>query len=243
VTGSRHLAVVAEFAKCPAAHRGVPGDACERYAAPPGFATLVGWPVPAAGAPFQAELVIIGQGPLATASAARRHAIDPAADAAARIDHAERLSRERHDGARYFRLHILPLVREIFHSEDAKGSVIPWSRVFFTDAVFCPRGAAGTPSLETVAQCARLHLSRILAEPSVRVALCLGDEAVYAATSRYRWEPWRALHGRIVPREGGASLVLAVHPMGTREGGGKPWSRPLRGQLAAIVRAELSRAR
>jgi uracil-DNA glycosylase len=226
--------IVARVAACPAEHRGRAGDPCERFAAAPSFATLAGWPLPAEG-DFAAELVVIGQGPLGTASGTRRHAIDPAADGAARAAHARTLGLQRHDGARYFRLHLVPLMRDIFGERE-----VPWRRVFFTDAVFCPRVAGGGPPLEAVAQCARLHLATILTQPSVRVALCLGDDAVLAATGRYRWEPWRALHGRVLRRAGAPSLVLAVHPMGSREGGGQAWSRAVRAELAELVRGELT---
>jgi len=112
---------------------------------------------------------------------------------------------------------------------------LPWSRIFFTEAVFCPRRTGSPLALETVAQCASLHLRQILSQPSIKVILCLGDDAVQAVTGRYRWEPWKALHGRVQQRDAAPSLVYAVHPMAAREGGGQPWSRQVRGKLCILV--------
>jgi uracil-DNA glycosylase len=125
-------------------------------------------------------------------------------------------------------------VREVFGEAD-----LPRQRVFFTEALLCPRQRKEPAPEEAVAQCASAHLQPLLAFPSIQVVLCLGDDAVLAVTGRYRWEPWRALHGRVVRRTGRPTLVMAVHPMAAREGGGEPWSRSVRSRLAALLRDEL----
>jgi uracil-DNA glycosylase len=223
-----------QVALCPDQHRGREGDPCSSFAAAPTWCAFPGWPLPPDGQ-FSAELVVVGQGPGGTASALLRHQIDADAGPDARAQRAWELSLTAHVTARFHRLHVLPLVRDVFATRE-----LPWSRVFFTEAVFCPRTTGVAPALETVAQCASLHLRSILAQPSVRVVLCLGDDAVMAVTGRYRWEPWRALHGRVQRRSDGPTLIYAVHPMAAREGGGQPWSRPVRGKLAELIRAELA---
>jgi len=220
-------------ALCPAQHRGIAGDACETFAAPAEWAAFPGWPLPPDG-DFRAELVVVGQGPFDTPSSWKRQSVDPVTDADARAERASELSHQAHLGARFHRLHLVPLMREIFG-----GAELPWSRVFFTESVFCPRASGAPLPLETVGQCARLHLRPILSQPSVKVILCLGDDAVLAVTGRYRWEPWKALHGRVQRRPSAPSLVFAVHPMAAREGGGQPWSRVVRGKLAELIRGEL----
>jgi hypothetical protein len=193
-----------------------------------------GWPLPPDGQ-FSAELVVVGQGPFNTPSGWDRQSIDPGAGDEACVKRSGELSQTAHLGARFHRLHILPLMREVF-----AGGELPWSRIFFTESVFCPRESGSPLPLDTVAQCAGLHLRKVLSQPSVKVILCLGDDAVLAVTGRYRWEPWKALHGRVQRRSGAPSVVFAVHPMAAREGGGQPWSRALRGKLAEIIRAELA---
>jgi len=227
--------LIRQVALCPLARRGVAGDPCVEFAAPPEWAAFPGWPLPPDGN-FCAELVLVGQGPFDTPSGWKRQGIASGATCAERLQRAGELAQTAHLSARFHRLHILPLMREVFGTQE-----LPWSRIFFTEAVFCPRRTGQPVSMETVQQCASLHLRGLLAEPSVKVILCLGDDAVLAVTGRYRWEPWKALHGRIVRREGAPALVFAVHPMAAREGGGQPWSRAVRGQLAELIRAELLR--
>src|SRR5262249_33434338 len=228
-----------------------------------------------------AQLVVVGQGPFDTPSGWKRQSIDAAASDEQRIQRASKLLQIAHVGARFHRLHIIPLMRDIFCSgggsppprrAELAGAAppsifcsgggsppprraelagaptptgsqdeLPWSRIFFTEAVFCPRRTGSPLGLDTVAQCASLHLREILAQPTIRVILCLGDDAVQAVTGRYRWEPWKALHGRVQQREGAPAVVFAVHPMAAREGGGQPWSRQVRGKLAEVIRAELTR--
>jgi hypothetical protein len=227
--------IMRSVALCPAQHRGVIGDPCETFAAESRWCPFPGWPLPPDGV-FQAELVVVGQGPFDTPSGWERQSIDAAAGHAERIQRAADLAQIAHVGARFHRLHLIPLMRDIFQQEE-----LPWARIFFTEAVFCPRRTGSPVALETVAQCASLHLRAILAQPSIKVILCLGDDAVQAVTGRYRWEPWKALHGRVEQREAAASLVFAVHPMAAREGGGQPWSRQVRSRLAEVIRAELRR--
>src|SRR5438552_2194170 len=176
-------------ALCPQKHRDVAGDACETFAAPPGWAAFPGWPLPPDGE-FQAELVVVGQGPFDTPSGWKRQSIDPASTENERAERAHELVQKAHLEARFHRLHLLPLMREVFGGDE-----LPWSRIFFAESVFCPRKTGSPLPLETVGQCAQLHLRRVLAQPTVKVILCLGDDAVLAVTGRYRWEPWRALHG------------------------------------------------
>ena len=220
---------------CPAQHRGVIGDPCENFAAQQAWCAFPGWPLPPDGV-FRAELVVVGQGPFDTPSGWKRQSVEAGCNEDERIKRATELSHIAHVGARFHRLHIIPLMREIFEQEE-----LPWSRIFFTEAVFCPRRTGSPLALETVAQCASLHLREILSQPSIKVILCLGDDAVQAVTGRYRWEPWKALHGRVQQREAAPSLVFAVHPMAAREGGGQPWSRQVRGRLAEVIRGELNR--
>src|SRR5262249_37086853 len=176
------------------------------------------------------------QGPFDTPSGWKRQSIESDATEEERIKRATELAQIAHVGARFHRLHIIPLMRDIFQQDE-----LPWSRIFFTEAVFCPRRTGSPLALETVAQCASLHLRQILSQPSIKVILCLGDDAVQAVTGRYRWEPWKALHGRVQQRDAAPSLVYAVHPMAAREGGGQPWSRQVRGKLAEVIRTELVR--
>src|SRR5262249_30049778 len=150
-------------------------------------------------------------------SGLKRQAISPEAGEDERVQRATELAQVPHVNARFHRLHLIPLMREVFG-----GAELPWSRLFFTEAVFCPRSTGSALPLETVTQCASLHLREILAQPTIKVVLCLGDDGVLAVTGRYRWEPWKALHGRVQKRNGGPSLVFAVHPMATREGDGPP---------------------
>jgi hypothetical protein len=248
--------VTRSVALCPAQHRGVIGDPCENFAAQPAWCAFPGWPLPPDGV-FRAELVVVGQGPFDTPSGWKRQSVDAGCTEDERIKRATELSHIAHVGARFHRLHIIPLMREIFctgggspppYRAELAGAPpptgseeLPWSRIFFTEAVFCPRRTGSPLALETVAQCASLHLREILSQPSIKVILCLGDDAVQAVTGRYRWEPWKALHGRVQQREAAPSLVFAVHPMAAREGGGQPWSRQVRGKLAEVIRGELNR--
>ena len=225
--------LIRQVALCPLGRRGVEGDPCASLAAPAEWVSFPGWPLPPDES-FRAELVIVGQGPFDTPPGRKRQGIAAGASESERLERALALSQTAHVGARFHRLHILPLMREVFQESE-----LPWSRIFFTEAVFCPRRTGAPVGMEAVAQCASLHVRKVLAQPTVKVVLCLGDDAVLAVTGRYRWEPWKALHGRVQRRPGQPSLVFAVHPMAAREGGGQPWSRPVRSQLAQLIRCEL----
>ena len=232
---------------CPSQHRGVIGDPCETFGAQPAWCAFPGWPLPPDGV-FRAELVVVGQGPFDTPSGWKRQSVEADSTEEQRIKRATELAQIAHVGARFHRLHIIPLMRDIFCTgggspppHTGRQDELPWSRIFFTEAVFCPRRTGAPLALETVAQCASLHLREILSQPSIKVILCLGDDAVQAVTGRYRWEPWKALHGRVQQRDAAPSLVYAVHPMAAREGGGQPWSRQVRGKLAEVIRGELVR--
>jgi len=225
--------LIRQVSLCPQAHRGRSEDPCAEFAAPAEWTAFPGWPLPPDGQ-FRAELVLVGQGPFDTPSGRKRQGIASGVSDEERVQRAWELSQTAHLSARFHRLHILPLMREVFATAE-----LPWSRIFFSEAVFCPRRTGEPVSMETIQQCASVHLRRLLSQPSVRVILCVGDDAVLAVTGRYRWEPWKALHGRVVRRAGAPSLVFAVHPMAAREGGGQPWSRAVRGRLAELIRAEL----
>jgi uracil-DNA glycosylase len=225
--------IVAQVACCPNEHRGVFGDACAEFAAPPEWVTFPGWPIPPDGK-FRAELVVVGQGPFDSPRGRVRQGIARAATRQERLAKSWDLSRGSYLGSIFHKLHLMPLLREALGDE-----VIP-QRVFFAEAVCCPRRSGSPLPLETVKQCASLHLSRILEEPSIRVVLCLGDDAVFAVTGRYRWEPWKSLHGRVERRPGKPTIIYATHPMATREGGGHPWSKRVRSALAQLIRQELA---
>src|SRR5262245_26477460 len=221
--------IISDVARCPSEHRGVMGDACEEFAAPPGWVTFPGWPIPLDGR-FCAELVVVGQGPFDSPRGRVRQAIDAGAPAKERLAKALELSRGAYLGSLFHKLHMMPLLRE------ALGPAFDPHRVFFTEAVFCPRKSGSPLPMPTVQQCSTLHLHRILAEPSIKVVLCLGDDAVLAVTGRYRWEPWKTLHGRVERPLSGPTLIYTTHPMATREGGGKPWSKAVRSVLAELIR-------
>jgi hypothetical protein len=180
-------------------------------------------------------LVIVGQGPFDSPRGWLRQGVDASASADERIKKAWELALGGYGGSMFHRVHMFPLLREVFWTKQP-----PLDRVFFTEAVCCPRVDGSPLPHEVVSHCASLHLRRILEEPSVRVILCLGDDAVLGVTGRYRWEPWKALHGRVVRRDHKPTIVFATHPLAKREGGGLPWSRRAREQLAATLRQELA---
>jgi|SRR5215831_16148403 len=229
-------ALVRDVAECPSRHRGLFANPCETFAADSTWVSFPGWPLPRDGA-FQAELVIVGQGPFDSPRGRLRQGIDASAGARQRLERAWQLVLGGYAGSMFHRLHMFPLLREVFGSQQ-----LPPERFFFTEAVCCPRTDGSPLPHDVVAQCASLHLQPILAQPSVKLILCLGDDAVLAVTGRYRWEPWKDLHGRVVRRGRQPTLIFATHPLAKREGGGVAWSRRVRSQLAETLRQELDRA-